>query len=204
MKTKQYKILIISYITIVFIVLSAITLVLNGIFDKNISKYGSSGVKNEAVYPPLEVIGVINPDVNQENIHSTICVAGYTKTIRPPTSYTNKLKIEQIRKYGYIDKDPSHYEEDHLISLVLGGHPTDPRNLFPQNKLSKPYNAYTKDHFEVFLAKKVCDGSIKLADAQKYISKDWLVNYLSMVSDVLDQSKLGSSNDLSSLDEDDE
>ena len=28
--------------------------------------------------------GAINPDVTQENIDSTICVPGFTKTIRPP------------------------------------------------------------------------------------------------------------------------
>jgi len=28
--------------------------------------------------------GALNPSVTQANIHSTICVRGYTKTIRPP------------------------------------------------------------------------------------------------------------------------
>jgi len=31
----------------------------------------------------------------------------------------------------YVDKAPSHYEEDHLISLELGGNPRDPKNLWP-------------------------------------------------------------------------
>ena len=72
--------------------------------------------------------GVLNPDVTQANIDSTICVTGWTKTIRPPTSYTNALKQKQMREYG-VGRSASDYQEDHLISLELGGHPTDPRNL---------------------------------------------------------------------------
>src|SRR5216683_2609243 len=30
------------------------------------------------------------------------------------------------------NKTPAHYEEDHLVSLELGGHPRDPRNLWPE------------------------------------------------------------------------
>ena len=30
--------------------------------------------------------GVLNPDVTQANINATICVHGWTKSIRPPTS----------------------------------------------------------------------------------------------------------------------
>src|ERR1043166_8043313 len=73
--------------------------------------------------------GATNPDVSQTNIKQTICKANWTKTIRPPTSYTNGLKMQQIGYYGYKDKRLVSYEEDHIISLQLGGHPTDPRNL---------------------------------------------------------------------------
>jgi hypothetical protein len=36
--------------------------------------------------------GALNLQVTQENIHETVCVKGFTKTIRPPANYTNKLK----------------------------------------------------------------------------------------------------------------
>src|SRR5690242_12252575 len=36
--------------------------------------------------------------VTQSTIGSTICVSGWTSTIRPPTSYTNPLKTKQIRQ----------------------------------------------------------------------------------------------------------
>src|SRR2546430_17362984 len=77
--------------------------------------------------------GVLNPDVTQGNINSTVCLHGWTKTIRPPTSYTNALKEKQMREYG-VGGSPSDYQEDHLISLELGGHPTDPRNLWPRSE----------------------------------------------------------------------
>jgi hypothetical protein len=45
--------------------------------------------------------GVLNPDVTQRNINSTICVHGWTKTIRPPTSDTNARKEEQMRNTAW-------------------------------------------------------------------------------------------------------
>src|SRR5436309_7293832 len=74
---------------------------------------------------PERTPGIPNPEVTQDNIHQTICVSGWTKTIRPPTKYTNELKLKQIEEYGYTDKNPANYEEDHLISLQHGGHPID-------------------------------------------------------------------------------
>lgn len=53
--------------------------------------------------------GATNPAVTQDNIQNTICVKGYTKNIRPPANYTNKLKKIQIREYGYEDINPAHY-----------------------------------------------------------------------------------------------
>src|SRR5579862_5024485 len=41
--------------------------------------------------------GVLNPDVSQGTIRATICTAGWTRTVRPPVSYTNDLKRRQLR-----------------------------------------------------------------------------------------------------------
>jgi len=106
--------------------------------------------------------GVVNPDVTQENIASTICVHGWTRTIRPPTDYTNALKVKQMREYG-VGGSPSRYQEDHLISLELGGHPTDVRNLWPE-----PYpRAAEMDSIENELNAKVCTGDMSLDEAQQ-------------------------------------
>ena len=75
--------------------------------------------------------GVRNPDVTQRTIHSTICITGWTKTIRPPVDYTNRLKLEQLAAWQ-LPGTPADYQEDHLISLGIGGHPTDTRNLWPE------------------------------------------------------------------------
>ena len=41
--------------------------------------------------------GVVNPDVTQATIATTICRRGWTRTIRPPVSYTNDLKRRGLR-----------------------------------------------------------------------------------------------------------
>jgi len=106
--------------------------------------------------------GALNPDVTQANIHETICVRGWTKTIRPPVEYTNALKLRQMRVYG-LTRSPRDYQEDHLISLELGGAPRDPRNLWPE-----PYPRAAKvDTIENELNAEVCSGSMSLADAQR-------------------------------------
>jgi hypothetical protein len=110
---------------------------------------------------PVLTPGVLNPDVAQANIQTTICKPGWTKTIRPPTDYTNALKLKQMRDYR-IAGPPANYQEDHLISLELGGHPTDPRNLWPE-----PYpRASDVDSIENDLNAKVCSGGLSLEAAQ--------------------------------------
>ena len=110
--------------------------------------------------------GVANPDVTQDTISTTICVSGYSRSIRPPSDYTSKLKVEQMAAYGRSGS-PSDYQEDHLISLELGGHPTDPRNLWPE-----PYpRAADVDRLENDLHARVCAREMSLADAQQEESR---------------------------------
>ncbi|HTI20700.1 MAG TPA: hypothetical protein VL652_06890 [Kutzneria sp.] len=116
--------------------------------------------------------GATNPDVSQGTIDQTICVSGWTSTVRPPTSYTNPLKVEQIAEYGYADTSTADYEEDHLIPLELGGAPRDPRNLWPEPHYGSK-TAYTKDSVENALKKAVCDGRVDLVDAQNAIATNW-------------------------------
>jgi hypothetical protein len=113
--------------------------------------------------------GTIDPKVTQSNINQTICLKGYTKTIRPPTSYTNQLKIQQITAYGYTDINLGDYEEDHLISLELGGASADPKNLWPEPGASPN----PKDKTENLCHRKVCSGQITLAEAQREIATNW-------------------------------
>jgi hypothetical protein len=122
--------------------------------------------------------GATNPRVTQSNIKTTICKSGWTKTIRPNSSYTNKIKKEEL--FGtyalYSNKSMGNYEEDHLISLELGGSPTNIDNLWPE-----PYagvaGARTKDLVETKLKALVCVGKVTLRSAQIAIASDWYVAY---------------------------
>ncbi|GLW97010.1 hypothetical protein [Microtetraspora sp. NBRC 16547] len=101
-------------------------------------------------------------------------MAGYSKKIRPPVSYTNALKTRQVAEYGYKDTDPAHYEEDHLIPLSLGGSPKSVMNLWPEPRYKAGgATAMDKDVVEFKLYKAVCAGTIDLAPAQQAIARDW-------------------------------
>jgi len=133
----------------------------------------------------------VNPDITQATIDQTICNLNWsTKIICPPASYTNTLKQQQLAASRFKDKTPSHYEEDHLISLELGGHPRDPKNLWPEmwgtpaNPLTSrgPFppdvvGAKSKDAVENALHKEVCAGTLTLKEAQDIISTDWFKYY---------------------------
>jgi len=128
----------------------------------------------QPLYLPAPAItpGATNPAVSQANIQQTVCTPGWTARIRPPASYTNRLKIEQMVALGLPGK-PSDYEEDHLISLEVGGNPVDPRNLWPQ-----PWpEARLKDAVETSLKRRVCAGTISLAAAQAILAGDWTLEY---------------------------
>ena len=149
---------------------------LSMVFAQNGAHAGAVGpvLPNAKVTP-----GAINPSVTQSNIGSTICVIGFTKTIRPPLSYTTGLKRSQLRTLPYSafgSTDTKLFEEDHLIPLELGGHPTDPKNLWPE-PWSAPYGARLKDSLENKLHLLVCSHQITLRVAQKAIATDWYLAY---------------------------
>ena len=122
--------------------------------------------------------GAIDPRVTQDDIHETICVRGYTRTVRPQEEYTGHLKRRQIREYGYTDRRLRDYEEDHLIPLEIGGNPTDPRNLWPEPRhVLGGWGAKRKDKLENTLHRLVCRGRLPLVQAQREIAGDWIEAY---------------------------
>jgi hypothetical protein len=124
----------------------------------------SAGATRIVVADPQLTPGTRNPAVTQATISRTICVKNWTATIRPPSSWTTALKIRQMRAY-HLHGDPANYEEDHLISLELGGAPKDERNLWPE---PQP-RAGDVDRIETSLKRAVCDGTMKLRAAQREI-----------------------------------
>jgi hypothetical protein len=125
---------------------------------------GAANRPNPALTP-----GVADPAVTQANIHSTICVSGYTATVRDvSTSTKNKVYAE----YGITSHAAGSYEVDHLISLELGGS-NDIRNLWPEPYLGVD-NAHDKDVIENRLHDEVCSGQLTLAQGQDEIVHWWL------------------------------
>ena len=121
------------------------------------------------------------------NVKSTICLVGYTsgrrhddgQTVRPPESYANALKRQQIAEYGYVDTKLADYEEDHLIPVEVGGDGYAPGNLWPE-----PYSgtgARAKDQLENRLHQLICSGQLGLRDAQQAIAQNWYATYLQYV-----------------------
>lgn len=129
----------------------------------------------QALPDPSRTPGATNPAVTQFTLVSTICVRGYTKTIRPPASYTDQLKHQQlVSGYGSQgDSNPADYEEDHLIPLEVGGNPTDPRNLWPQPR-NTAYGAAAKDKVENSVHASVCAGQMTLQQGQAVFVPNWI------------------------------
>jgi hypothetical protein len=116
--------------------------------------------------------GAIDPAVTQGNLSRTICHAGYSESVRPSESITEREKVASLRSYG--DHKPLHaYEYDHLVSLELGGARNDPRNLWPEPGASPN----PKDSLENALHRRVCDHQMTLAAAQQAIATNWISAY---------------------------
>jgi hypothetical protein len=111
--------------------------------------------------------GLLEPGRESADDRAEICRSGFTSRIRPPTSYTDPLKIASMRAYG-LGTNTSEYEFDHLISLELGGAPSDIRNLWPESNYA-PSFSYRKDGLENSLNAKVCSRRLSLAAAQRRI-----------------------------------
>lgn len=124
--------------------------------------------------------GADDPRVTQNNIHQTICVSGYTATVRPPESVTEPMKKQSILDYGLTDQTLGDYEYDHLISLEIGGAPQDTKNLWPEPHSGK-WNSFVKDKLENKLHQLVCDGQLDLATAQQGIAENWIAAYLKYI-----------------------
>jgi hypothetical protein len=106
---------------------------------------------------------------------ATICAFGYSRSVRPPESYTEPLKLAQMRAYDLPGRARD-YEEDHLVALSIGGAPRDPANLWPEPR-SGPYNAEQKDELETWAARMACAGRIPLGRLQHEMAADWIALY---------------------------
>lgn len=130
---------------------------------------------------PIRTPGAISPAVTAATIHETICVRGYTQTIRPPLAYTSRLKRSQLGS-GYAvgsDRNPADYEEDHLIPLEVGGSPGDERNLWPMPRTGV-FGAGVKDALEQEVHNRVCDGRMSLDEGRRIFTTNWIAGARSL------------------------
>ncbi len=117
--------------------------------------------------------GALNPEVTPATLGATICLSGWTATVRPPTTYTGPLKLALMAAYQ-VGSDTSAYELDHLVPLELGGAPADAKNLWPEAHAPTP-GSFEKDRLENYLKGEVCAGRLALAVAQQEIAADWVM-----------------------------
>jgi hypothetical protein len=114
----------------------------------------------------------LNPDVTEDTIRQTICVPGYTETVRPSSGYSNGIKAKLLRESGLDESSMSEYELDHIVPLALGGHPRKLANLALQ-PWEGEHGAKQKDVLERRLQILVCRGEISLNEAQTCIAENW-------------------------------
>jgi hydrogenase maturation factor HypF (carbamoyltransferase family) len=117
----------------------------------------------------------LNPAVTQANIHETICVSGWTASIRPSVSYTSKVKRSMLNegiKSGIYKPTAkmSDFVLDHVLSLGIGGAPKDRKNLI----LQSISDGLAKDKIEALVRHRVCSGRISLATGQAvFFNQNW-------------------------------
>lgn len=114
----------------------------------------------------------LNPDVTEGTVRQTICVSGYTKSVRPATSFTKGIKAKLLRKAGIDEARASDYELDHIVPLALGGHPRKLSNIALQ-PWEGEHGALRKDALETRMHALVCHGEVTLSDAQACVADDW-------------------------------
>lgn len=190
--TLQFVVIVVAVALLVVALLGACTSSLHATISSAATSARSSFTSGPSSPTPnlsyvlpnrVQTPGDVNPKVTQSNVHSTICVPGWTATVRPPLSYTEPLKIRQLHS-GYAwrgDTRLADYEEDHLIPLELGGAPTSVKNLWPEPHLG---GAYVKDVLENVLKRDVCrvTNPLPLAVAQRAIADNWESAYLKYVA----------------------
>lgn len=113
-----------------------------------------------ALLPPVS--GAYNPAVTPATIRTTICVSGWSASVRPPLSYTAPLKRRLLAEQ-HLPGTVSDYQLDHMISLSVGGAPRDLRNLW----LEPITQAKQADYWEARWHRRICDGSWGLRYTQR-------------------------------------
>ena len=77
------------------------------------------GIVLLAIAPLVWARIALNLDVTQASIANTICVPGYTKSVRPSTAYTNGVKLKLLRESRIDGSRKGLYARSQLASIAL-------------------------------------------------------------------------------------
>jgi hypothetical protein len=135
------------------------------------SASGRRCVERRGLPDPRCTPGAVRPGVSL----AAVCAPGYSRSVRPPESFTEPLKFAQMRSWG-LPGPARAYEEDHLVPLSVGGAPRAPANLWPEPRTG-PFNAGQKDQLETWAARTACSGRMPLARLQHDMAVDWTALY---------------------------
>ena len=139
---------------------------------------------HEPLPDPACTPGAVDGAVTQATLSQTVCrKGGYTSSVRPPVSITDKAKSQIMAAYGIPGSEASKYELDHLVPLASGG-ASDIRNLWPEPNifaLGKPSaSAFVhndKDQVEDDAFSALCSGKASLGAIQKTMTSDWTAGH---------------------------
>jgi len=113
---------------------------------------------------------VLDPRVTQETLAETVCVHGYTRSVRPGWRWARAMKDRALAAVGLGPEARGAYQLDHRMPLVLGGAARDPANL----TLQESSEARIKDGMERRLGCLVCKGELLLEEARLILTGgDW-------------------------------
>jgi hypothetical protein len=112
----------------------------------------------------------INPAVTEATLSSTVCISGWTTTVRSFFA-SQRAKLEKMKALGATDATA--FELDHVVPLCAGGSVDDPSNL----QLQPWAEATRKDRLEVQACRCLCGGKVSLAEVQADFKGDWKVAY---------------------------
>ena len=78
-----------------------------------------------------------------------VCAKGYANVLNGGVRDVSEAEKRRVfsEYFGTVPANPGDYEVDHLISLELSGD-NSMSNLWPQSKLTHPWNALVKDKLE--------------------------------------------------------
>ncbi|WP_205245054.1 hypothetical protein [Leifsonia tongyongensis] len=130
-----------------------------------------NAVAGDFLPDPACTPGAVDPAVTEATIGTTICVSGYTASVRPPTSVTGPAKVASLADYGMAPSPTTEY--DHLVPLELGG-ASSVSNLWPEPNTSTAKGVNNpKDAVETALKKAVCAHEVQLLAAQNAVASNW-------------------------------